>query len=250
MSTQRFEQLKTDDLRAVDRICAEFELADRSNRRSIEHFVSGVPDSIQDVLFGELLAIELELNRRDRITLTHDEYLNRFPDRHDQIIAVYQRLEMQDSQDRSAKATALETSTDQNTEEDVPTKIGRFRVEKILGEGGFGIVYKAHDERLDRPVAIKVPRPRFIAQTSSCVAEAKAVARLDHPNIVPVYELGQTNEFPFFLVTKYIDGKSLAESKTQKQKGNAEEAARLVASNLASPHLHLQGHGLRPWLIP
>ncbi len=94
-----------------------------------------------------------------------------------------------------------------------PVCIGRYRVDKELGAGGFGIVYAAYDEQLDRKVAIKTPRIKPLsrhAQLSLIQSEAKTVANLDHPNIVPIYDVGSTPEFPVYLVTKLIEGDNLA----------------------------------------
>src|SRR5437899_2685230 len=76
---------------------------------------------------------------------------------------------------------------------ELPPRVGRFRVERILGKGGFGLVYLAHDEQLDRPVAIKVPHRKLIARPEDAAAyltEARTVANLDHPHIVPVHDVG------------------------------------------------------------
>ena len=97
--------------------------------------------------------------------------------------------------------------------QDQPRRIGRYRVERVLGKGGFGLVYLAHDEQLQRPVAIKVPHRRLVARPEDAEAyltEARTVANLDHPNIVPVYDVGSTEDFPCFVVSKYIDGTDLA----------------------------------------
>ena len=78
---------------------------------------------------------------------------------------------------------------------ELPDRIGRYRVERILGKGGFGLVYLAHDEQLSRPVAIKVPHAQLLARpedTELYVTEAQTVANLDHANIVPVYDVGST----------------------------------------------------------
>jgi len=95
----------------------------------------------------------------------------------------------------------------------LPEQIGRYRVERLLGEGGFGRVYLAHDEQLQRHVAIKVPHARLMQSPDDAeayVREARTVARLDHPNIVPVHDVGMTDQFPCFIVSKYVDGDSLA----------------------------------------
>ncbi len=95
----------------------------------------------------------------------------------------------------------------------LPAMIGRYRVERLIGSGGFGRVYLAFDEQLGRQVAIKVPHARTHAiekQLTLIQKEAKIVASLDHPNIVPIYDVGSTSDFPVYLVSKLINGKNLA----------------------------------------
>src|SRR5260221_7063415 len=67
------------------------------------------------------------------------------------------------------------------------TQLGQYRIEAALGAGGMGEVFRARDTRLNRTVAIKVSQRRF---TGRFKAEARAVAALNHPNIVQIYELG------------------------------------------------------------
>ena len=95
----------------------------------------------------------------------------------------------------------------------LPSHVGRYRVEKILGEGSFGRVYLAHDEQLGRPVAIKVPhahRVRKPEDVASYLAEARVLAALDHPAIVPVFDFGTTDDGLCFVVSKLIEGSDLA----------------------------------------
>jgi eukaryotic-like serine/threonine-protein kinase len=128
--------------------------------------------------------------------------------------------------------------------ESTPTHIGRYRVEKVLGKGGFGVVYLAHDEQLRRFVAIKVPHAKLVSQPEDAEAyliEARTVANLDHPNIVPVYDVGSTEQFPCFVVSKYIDGTDLATRLKQSQL-SIQEAVELVATVAeALHHAHKQG---------
>ena len=89
-----------------------------------------------------------------------------------------------------------------------PSKIGRYRIIRRLGQGGFGRVYLAHDDDLDRPVAIKVPNPERIAHPEDAEAflvEAKVLAKLDHPHIVPVHDVGRTDDGLCFVVSKLIE---------------------------------------------
>lgn len=93
-----------------------------------------------------------------------------------------------------------------------PVRIGSFDVLRPLAQGGMGMVYLAHDPRLNRLVAVKVLRhhgakPEDIARLR---AEAEAVARLRHPHIVQIHEVGEQDGMPF-LVLEYVNGGSLAQ---------------------------------------
>src|SRR5262245_15758264 len=75
-------------------------------------------------------------------------------------------------------------------------RIGRYWIERVLGEGGFGRVYLARDDELGRLVAVKVPHPGLLSTPQSVslfLAEAKVLAGLDHPHVVPVYDAGRTD---------------------------------------------------------
>ena len=94
-----------------------------------------------------------------------------------------------------------------------PQTIGRYSVKDLLGAGAFGTVYLAYDAELDRQVAIKVPHSNRVAAPSDLqlyIDEARTVAALEHPGIVPVYDIGQMQDGLCYVVSKYIDGDSLA----------------------------------------
>ena len=124
------------------------------------------------------------------------------------------------------------------------SRIGRYRIERILGEGGFGRVYLAHDDQLQRPVAIKVPHRKLVDRLEDAEAyltEARTVANLDHPHIVPVFDVGSTEDCPCYVVSKYIDGTDLA-SRLKKSRLSIHEAVELVATVAeALHHAHKQG---------
>jgi serine/threonine protein kinase/formylglycine-generating enzyme required for sulfatase activity len=95
-----------------------------------------------------------------------------------------------------------------------PAYIGRYRVDRLVGKGGFGLVYLALDPQLQRRVAIKVPHRTLITGFNDAepyLAEARIVASLDHPNIVPVLDVGGTAESPCYIVSKFIEGSTLKE---------------------------------------
>jgi eukaryotic-like serine/threonine-protein kinase len=94
------------------------------------------------------------------------------------------------------------------------TTIGRYHVEKLVGTGAMGEVYRAHDPMIDRLVAIKVLRPELIAGSGSeqwlqrFRREARAAGRRSHPNIVAIWDFGDDNGTPF-LAMEFVDGRSL-----------------------------------------
>jgi serine/threonine protein kinase/tetratricopeptide (TPR) repeat protein len=119
-------------------------------------------------------------------------------------------------------------------------RLGHYLITAKLGEGGMGVVYRAHDERLDRDVAIKV-LPEEVAQDQARLErferEAKAVAKLDHPNILAIHELG-THEGAPFIVTELLEGENLRERVPSGGMGwqKATEIGAAVAEGLAAAH--------------
>jgi serine/threonine protein kinase/Flp pilus assembly protein TadD len=92
-------------------------------------------------------------------------------------------------------------------------ELGHYRVAEKIGSGGMGVVYRAHDEHLDREVAIKVLRPGSLADESSRKhfhKEALALSKLNHPNIATIYDF-DTQQDVDFLVMEYIPGITLSE---------------------------------------
>ena len=88
--------------------------------------------------------------------------------------------------------------------------VGPYRIIEQLGRGGMATVFKAYHANLDRYVAIKVLHPAFLEQDSFLARferEAKVVAKLDHPNITPVYDFAEHKGNPY-LVMKYVEGET------------------------------------------
>ncbi|MDQ4071516.1 MAG: serine/threonine protein kinase, partial [Actinomycetota bacterium] len=88
--------------------------------------------------------------------------------------------------------------------------LGRYRLEEQLGAGGFGVVWRAHDEHLERDVAVKaIPRATGAAAADRTAREARAAARLNHPGIVALYEMGSDTE-AVYLVSELVPGSTFA----------------------------------------
>src|SRR4051812_9591482 len=117
--------------------------------------------------------------------------------------------------------------------------LGRYRMERRLGAGGFGVVWLAWDEKLEREVAVKVI-PRERGEGERVEREARAAARLNHPGIVAIYELA-SDEHDVYLVSELVRGRTLAEL-TKAGAISDRDVARIgVALCEALDHAHARG---------
>ena len=123
-------------------------------------------------------------------------------------------------------------------------RLGGFDVLSVLGEGGMGMVLKGHDERLQRDVALKVISPRWLYDQpvrQRFLGEARAAAKLKHPNIVTIYAVDEDGDMPF-IVMEYIRGKSLALLIAEEGRLPPAVAARIAEQILAAlGHAHREG---------
>ena len=114
-------------------------------------------------------------------------------------------------------------------------KILHYNILEKLGEGGMGEVYKAHDAKLDRFVALKFLPSRFtVADRERFTQEAKAASAMNHPNICTIYDV-QEFENRLFIIMEYIDGKTLKEKKNLSEKQMFEIGIQ-VADGLGAAH--------------
>lgn len=119
-------------------------------------------------------------------------------------------------------------------------RIGNYEVLEEIGEGGMGIVYRARQEGLDRIVALKVLLPNLSRKTGFVerfMREARNAAKLDHPNIVTIFEVG-TDDDSYFFSMKFVEGEDLAEilTKGPLPLDNAVDIACQIADGLSHAH--------------
>lgn len=118
---------------------------------------------------------------------------------------------------------------------------GRFVVVEKIGAGGMGVVYRAFDPELERIVALEVLDRVLRSDATRIQKEARALARLNHPNVVAVYEIGRDGA-ETFLAMEHVDGGSLADWCERHPRGDATRTRRLVdmlrqaAQGLAAAH--------------
>ena len=125
-----------------------------------------------------------------------------------------------------------------------PSSFGDYELVELIAAGGMGIVYKARQKSLNRIVAVKMVRLGLLAGSTELrrfQLEAEAAAKLDHPHIVPIYEVGQVDDLPFFSM-KLLDGGSLGDRLAQSV-DDPQAAAGLVAALAEAVH-HAHQHGI------
>jgi eukaryotic-like serine/threonine-protein kinase len=116
---------------------------------------------------------------------------------------------------------------------------GRYRLDDLIATGGFAEVWRAFDTELQRIVAIKLPKPTRLASATNFITEARRVARLKHPYIVPVHDVGTEGE-SCFIVSEYVEAGSLGDRLTKSPPSIAETTRWLgeIAAALEYAHLH------------
>src|SRR5262245_14729436 len=126
----------------------------------------------------------------------------------------------------------------------MPEKIGKYHILERVGRGGMGMIYKAHDPMLDRLVALKVISSE-IEVTDELRArfyrEAQACARLSHPNIVTVYDMGE-DAGRLFIVMEFLEGEELRQSINQRKSMALEDKLSVMLQVCDGLHYaHLKG---------
>src|SRR5580704_5355206 len=124
---------------------------------------------------------------------------------------------------------------------EAPRRIGRYTIERLLGSGGFATVYLAYDDDLRRRVAIKIPLPHRLIDANEYLNEARILASLDHPAIVPVFDVGRTDDGLCYVVSKFIEGTDLRRRLQQHPLPLVESAEIVAAVAEALHYAHTKG---------
>ena len=210
----------------VQLIRSAFELSIRAGHSvNLEQYLDKYPElrsNPGDII--ELLHAEFRSNQSLGRVLSSGDLARKYPS--------LAQLITQGMDDLTLPFHTNQTAGSQLVADDLhPVKISHYWIEGILGRGNFGTVYLATDQELGRKVALKVPRPDRISSVEDLEAyrdEAKNLALLDKPGILPVLAVGSDTQNPFFFVTKFIEGEDLA-TKLRAGPLAPEETARLLA---------------------
>ncbi len=247
------------ELQQIDGVCDRFEKACRAGQRpDLAEFVNQVPARARSRLFRDLLSLELEYCRERGEQPDSRSYRERFPEFERVVAAAFESFSPDstaNSCDQENWAGGSTVDSTASPRADGPEQLG-FCIRELagleeagyeilgeLGRGGMGIVFKARQVALDRPVALKVMKSGAFASEAEQIRfqnEAEAVARLDHPHIVPVYEVGKRSGQHFFSM-KLVTGTSL-DRRVEDFASDSRRAARLVSIVAqAVHHAHQRG---------
>lgn len=240
----------------IDQVCDQFESAMREGRQPrIEDFLSSFPNLDRPTLLQELIALEVELlgtwNESATVDAQHPEfsfasYYQRFPEATPALKRLQKEWELRCSQQSDLELNSISVGSQADVTDRLASpprrRINQFELQSVLGHGAFGIVWHAKDKRLQRDVALKVRRPdrAAAADKSMFLREARAAARLHHPNIIAIHEVGEL-ESEVYIVSELVDGVSL-KAALETQPMSPTDAAKLMAKlATAVQHAHEQG---------
>lgn len=234
MSSTNRTSLSRDSLDRIDDVCQRFEASWRDGQPAkLEEVLRAVSDKDRTPVFVELLHLEIEYRGKRGESPDEQTYVDRFPEYSGVVQEVFARR-LSGSTSRIGDIR----STDFGSRPNIPGYV----IERPLGRGGMGAVFLAQSQALGRRVAIKI-----IAYTddSEQIAkrfqiEAEAIAKLQHPNIVQIFEIGES-EGRSFLVLEFLSGGSLKE-RLKESPPTPGDTARLILELARAIHLaHLHG---------
>ncbi len=221
----------------IDAVCMEYErLCKAGEMPALEAKLRAFSPAEQEPALRELLGLEIYYRRLRGEQPAAEEYRRRFPGQERVIDSLLERENGMGSV--GSGTTSVDRRTASATVPNrLPETVGGYEILEELGRGGMGIVYKARQARLNRLVALKMILHAEYATDADLArfrTEAEAIARLQHPNIVQVHEIGDHDGTPF-LSLEFCPGGSL-DRKLNGTPLPAREAARLVETLARAMH--------------
>jgi tRNA A-37 threonylcarbamoyl transferase component Bud32 len=210
------------------RIDLERRLAAGERVRLEEAYLLRFPELSSDKsAIAELVKHEFEVRHRNEPNLTPAEYLERFPQCQTELMAQLPTLDEFPSRGQQQDTASPRSLSPSRGVLAIGERFGDYELLEELGRGGMGVVYKARQVKLNRVVAFKAVLRADVENRQRFHVEARALARLQHPNIVQIYEIGEHQGQPFFAL-EFVEGGTLAE-RAARQPLSGTEAAKLTA---------------------
>lgn len=221
-----------------DQVCDRFEREWMLNQGiRLEEFLSDSMLQIDQLTLDELILVEMDLLHANRFKVSEDDYLRRFPDRKHVIMKGISRLL---ALEKTALVTLAATNGNKLGERnyrDIPSEVGHYRIVRRIGQGSFGVVFKAQCLNSSSFVALKFPRRHAFlchSELKHLLSEVEFAKNLDHPSIVRTLGLSSFESY-VFAVHEFIDGPTLQGLNPTQPRQIVNIAAR-IADGLAYAH--------------
>ena len=243
-TAQPWAGLPPDVLEGVDALCERFEAAWKSGTPpALPEYLAAVSGRGRTALLAELLALEREYRRRRDEAPTAGDYARLLPDDADLVRRLWDHADEAPDPGSGSHTLITPAPIELPARPSFGRELQGYELLRELGRGGMGVVYLARQIKLNRLAALKMiagpGQPGRKAQ-ERIRAEAETVARLRHPNIVQIYEVGEHQGLPY-LALEYVEGGSLAD-RLDGSPWPMREAARLVEQLAgAIQHAHQRG---------
>ena len=224
--SSRWDPLSVEEQDRIDDVCDRFEKGLKAGvGLSIEKLLAETPELPRAALLSELILIELLETQDSNAPTGAAVYLERFQN------------------DESAVEEAFRAFDERvrrnSTRPDVIEKrgrLGRYRIAEKIGQGSFGTVYKAVDEKLSRTVAIKVLDQSISGRdVEHFFREATSAAKLNHPNICTVHDADRLDSY-YYIAMSFVEGKSLREVLRDRERFSPTEAAAIALELACAIH--------------
>jgi serine/threonine-protein kinase len=240
----------------LEQALAEFTQALRKKQNpEIARWFNNYPMLDSSELFRELLMTEIHHRRQAMEQVEPEDYLNRYPDRAEEIHSAF--AEMAESLPQKSLTATMETIDQHNPPADTRPdndwlqtesgfkhkRIGDYQLLEQLGKGGMGMVFRARQISLNRNVALKlILRNKSESQTAidRFQAEAKAIAKLDHPNVIQIFETG-TADGSCFIAMPLLEGGTLDQPASKIEFSRNEFLAKIADVADGLHHAHQRG---------
>jgi tetratricopeptide (TPR) repeat protein/predicted Ser/Thr protein kinase len=223
----------------INSLADEFEFAWQSGQRPhIDDFVNGANQRERVALLHQLIPLDADYRRLAGESPLLDDYVSQFPGLDRTLLARYIGDEGDQSPPPAENFGSVQIALTQ-----IPRRFGKYELLSEAGRGGMGVVFRARHRGLNRIVALKMilaGRLADAAHVERFYTEARAAARLQHPNIVPVYEAGE-HEGQHFLAMACVDGSDLGELVRDGPLPAAQAATLIQAVAEAVHYAHGQG---------